>query len=119
MSKNTSQEHPCGTRIDAVTAREFSYRVHTSKEPVLFRIHNSRSEANSRCWEWNKKRPVFAGLGVTFFVRKVSHETGEGYGIFGKPANNATDFIVHTGENEPLLRLRPVCGDDYGEEVSQ
>lgn len=119
MPKNKSQEHSSGSRIDAVTAREFSYRVHASKEPVLFRIHSSRSEANSRCWEWNKKRPVFAGLGVTFFVRKVAHGTGEGYGIFGKPANNARDFIVYADENEPLLRLRPVGGDECGEEVPQ
>lgn len=54
------------SRVEAADAREFAGRVHSSESPVLFREYVSRAEANSRCWEWNKARPVFSGLGVEF-----------------------------------------------------
>lgn len=90
---------PYSQRIDAVTARNFAYDVHTSNSPVLFRIHKKRAEANSRCWEWNKKRPVFQGLGVEFFVRSFKNDSGENvHGIFGKKAKDADKVILHTDQ---------------------
>lgn len=107
MAPQTPQRTPYGSRINAGTAREFAYAVHTSTTPVLFRVHQSRSEANSRCWEWNKKRPVFKGLGVSFFVQKLGDGKHAQYGIFGRPSSHVNEFIVHDPVEGPLLRLAP------------
>ncbi len=109
MSPEKPTSKPYSRRIDAVTARSFAYEVHTSDAPVLFRTHKNRAEANSRCWEWNHKRPVFQGLGIEFFVRTVTTSSGKTtYGIYGKKAEDAHNSILHTDQGT-FLKLTPLA----------
>lgn len=94
------------SRVEAADAREFAGRVHSSESPVLFREYVSRAEANSRCWEWNKARPVFSGLGVEFFVGALDEsDRSRGWGVFGRRAGCASNVVVESEEFGPLLKL--------------
>lgn len=117
---NTEKSHlnPYFRRIDSVTARNFAYKVHTSDSPVLFRIHENRAEANSRCWEWNKKRPVFQGLGVEFFVRTLKESGKDMYGIFGKKSKNAHQIVLHTDQGT-FLKLNPNNDNEEDNDVTR
>lgn len=105
MSKSGSKSKR-RSRVEAADAREFAGRVHVSESPVLFREYVSRAEANSRCWEWNKARPVFDGLGVEFFVGALDEsDRSRGWGVFGRSAVGASEVVVESEEFGPLLKL--------------
>ena len=102
-----TQKEPRRDRVTPFGARCFAGKVHSSQEPVLFRLYPDRPTANARCWEWNRKRPIFEGLGIEFFVKLYQDpKAGQSFGIFARPLENSTDFVLMNKQHGPLLKLQ-------------